>query len=34
MKTKVSLEELEMWAAAYPNLTIVEFIKILSNRTS
>lgn len=34
MKAKVTLKELEMWAKAYPNMTIVQFIKIFSNKTS
>lgn len=34
MKAKVSLKELAMWAKAYPNMTIVQFIKIFSNKTS
>ena len=33
MKTKVTLKELEQWAKVYPNMTILQFIKIL-NRTS
>lgn len=28
MKAKVTLKELEMWAKAYPNMTIVQFLKI------
>lgn len=34
MKAKVTLKELERWAKAYPNMTIVQFIKIFSNKTS
>lgn len=34
MKAKVTLEELKAWAKAYPNMTIVQFIKIFSNKTS
>lgn len=28
MKAKVTLKQLEMWAKAYPNMTIVQFLKI------
>lgn len=34
MKTKITLEELEQWAKAYPNMTVSEFIKIFSHKTS
>lgn len=34
MKTKITLKELEMWAKVYPNMTVAEFIKIFSNKTS
>lgn len=30
MKTKVSLEELEKWAKAYPDMTVLQFLKILT----
>lgn len=28
MKTKITLEQLAMWAKAYPDMTILQFIKI------
>lgn len=28
MKTKISLKELEQWAKVYPNMTVLQFIKI------
>lgn len=28
MKAKVTLEELHQWAKVYPNMTILDFIKI------
>lgn len=31
MKTKITLKELEMWAKVYPNMTILDFIKIFFN---
>ena len=34
MKTKISLKELEKWAKVYPDMTIVQFIKIFSNKIS
>lgn len=34
MKAKVTLKELERWAKAYPNMTILQFIKIFSDRIS
>lgn len=34
MKAKITLEELKKWAEVYPNMTIVQFIKIFSNKTS
>lgn len=34
MKTKITLEELEQWAKVYPNMTVSEFIKIFSNKTT
>lgn len=34
MKAKVTLEQLEMWAKAYPDMTILQFIKIFLNKTS
>lgn len=33
MKTKITLNQLKMWAAAYPNMTIVQFIKILTKNS-
>lgn len=33
-KTVVTLEQLELYAKAYPEMTILQFIKILANRTS
>lgn len=33
MKAKVTLEQLKAWAKVYPNMTILQFIKILT-RTS
>lgn len=32
MKAKVTLEQLEMWAKAYPNMTIVQFLKIFLSK--
>lgn len=29
MKVKVTLEQLKTWAKVYPNMTILDFIKIL-----
>ena len=34
MKAIITLKELEQWAKAYPNMTILQFIKIFSNKTS
>lgn len=28
MKAKVTLEQLQQWAKVYPNMTILDFIKI------
>lgn len=33
MKAKVTLKELERWAKAYPNMTIVQFLKILTKNS-
>lgn len=30
MKAKVTLEELQQWAKVYPDMTILDFIKILT----
>lgn len=30
MKAKVTLEQLKTWAKVYPNMTILDFIKILT----
>lgn len=34
MKTKITLKELEMWAKVYPNMTVLQFIKIFLNKIS
>ena len=34
MKVTITLEELKMWAEAYPNMPVRTLIEILSNRTS
>ena len=34
MKAIITLKELERWAKVYPNMTVAEFIKIFSNKTS
>jgi len=34
MKTKITLEELHQWAKVYPDMTILQFIKIFSNKIS
>lgn len=34
MKAIITLKELERWSKIYPNMTIVQFLKIFSNKTS
>lgn len=34
MKTKITLEQLEQWAKVYPNMTVLQFIKIFLNKIS